>query len=133
MAKKPAAKTRPAARVAPMKAADPGDLTAKKFIERLKTFQSDEELRKIQRYFKSGEGQYAYGDTFIGVRMGHVFALAKAFVDMSPAEIEKLMESDIHEARASTPSCRSTPPPCPALPCATPSKGSAQPTGRNTW
>jgi len=83
-----------------MKTADARDLTAKKFIEMLKTFQSDRELRKIQRYFKSGEGQYAYGDTFIGVRMGQVFALAKAFVDMSPAEIEKLMESDIHEVRA---------------------------------
>jgi 3-methyladenine DNA glycosylase AlkD len=98
MAKKP--KTKPAARVAPMKAAGAKDLTARKFIEKLKTFQSDDELLKIQRYFKSGEGQYAHGDTFIGVRMGQVFALAKAFVEMSPAEIEKLMESDIHEARA---------------------------------
>jgi 3-methyladenine DNA glycosylase AlkD len=100
MAKRPATKTMPAARVAPMKAVDARDLTAKAFTARLKTFQSDEELRKIQRYFKSGKGQYAHGDTFIGVRMGHVFALAKAFVDMPPAEIEKLMESDIHEVRA---------------------------------
>jgi 3-methyladenine DNA glycosylase AlkD len=99
MAKKPA-KTKPAPRVAPMKAADAKDLTAKTFVAKLKTFQSDDELRKIQRYFKSGEGQYAHGDTFIGVRMGQLFALAKAFVDMSPTEIEKLMESDIHEARA---------------------------------
>ena len=96
--KKPAAK--PAKRVAPMKAAAAKDLTARAFIAKLKTFQSDDELRKIQRYFKSGEGQYAHGDAFIGVRMGNVFALAKAFVDMSPAEIERLMESDIHEARA---------------------------------
>lgn len=91
---------KPAARVAALKAADPKDLNAKTFIAKLKTFQSDDELRKIQRYFKSGEGQYAHGDKFIGVRMGHVFALAKAFVDMRPAEIEKLMESDIHEVRA---------------------------------
>ena len=94
------AKKKPAARVAPMKAADAKDLTAKAFIIKLKTFQSADELRKIKGYFKSGEGQYGHGDTFIGVRMGHVFALAKAFVEMSPAEIERLMESDIHEARA---------------------------------
>ena len=96
----PAAKKKPAARVARMKAPDAKELTAKVFIARLKTFQSDDELRKIKGYFKSGEGQYGHGDTFIGVRMGQVFALAKAFVDMSPAEIERLMESDIHEARA---------------------------------
>lgn len=83
-----------------MKAVRPSDLTAKAFIAKLKTFQSDDELRKIKGYFKSGEGQYGHGDTFIGVRMGHVFALAKAFVDMSPSEIEKLMASDIHEVRA---------------------------------
>jgi 3-methyladenine DNA glycosylase AlkD len=93
-------KAKPAPRVAPSKAADPKDLTARRFIEKLKTYQSDDELRKIRRYFKSGEGEYSHGDTFIGVRMGQVFALAKAFVDMAPAEIEKLMESDIHEARA---------------------------------
>lgn len=74
--------------------------SAEQFVERLNALQSDDELRKIQRYFKSGAGQYGEGDRFIGVRMGHVFALAKEFVDMPPAEIETLMESDIHEARA---------------------------------
>jgi 3-methyladenine DNA glycosylase AlkD len=92
------AKARPLPRVKAMPQAKA--LTAKAFIEKLKTFQSDEELRKIQRYFRSGEGEYAHGDTFIGVRMGNVFALAKAHLAMEPAEIEKLMESDIHEARA---------------------------------
>ncbi|MDP3736498.1 MAG: DNA alkylation repair protein [Hyphomonadaceae bacterium] len=99
MARKPAAK-KPAPRVAPLKAAGAKDLTAKKFIAQMMTYQSDDELRKIQGYFKSGEGDYAHGDKFIGIRMGQLFALAKSFVDMSPAEIEKLMDSDIHEARA---------------------------------
>jgi 3-methyladenine DNA glycosylase AlkD len=76
------------------------ELTAKQFLVRLQTMQSDEELEKIQRYFKSGEGEYGVGDRFMGVRMGNVFALAKEFVAMPPAEIERLMESDIHEARA---------------------------------
>lgn len=61
---------------------------------------SDDELRKIQRYFKSGAGQYGAGDTFMGVRMGHVFALAKEFVLMEPAQIELLLESPLHEMRA---------------------------------
>jgi 3-methyladenine DNA glycosylase AlkD len=75
-------------------------LTAKTFLVRLQTLQSDEELRKIQRYFKSEAGDYGEGDRFIGVRMGHVFDLAKQFVALPVAEIEKLLESDIHEARA---------------------------------
>lgn len=76
------------------------DLTADAILARLQDMRSDEELRKYQRYFKFGEGEYAHGDSFIGVRMGHVFALAKECVLTPPAEIEKLMASDIHEARA---------------------------------
>jgi len=74
-------------------------LNAKQFVEKLEALRSAEELRKIQRYFKSGEGQYAEGDKFIGVRMGQVFALAKEFIDMPPSEIAKLLESPIHEVR----------------------------------
>jgi 3-methyladenine DNA glycosylase AlkD len=76
------------------------ELTAKNFIERLKKLQSDEELKKIQRYFKSGEGEYGHGDKFMGVKMGNLFALAKEFGEMPVKEIEKLLESPIHEVRA---------------------------------
>lgn len=74
-------------------------LTAMAFETRLRALQSDEELRKIQRYFKSAEGEYGHGDRFIGVRMGSIFDLAKEFVAMPVAEIETLLDSDIHEMR----------------------------------
>jgi hypothetical protein len=73
---------------------------AKQFVVRLKALQSDKELKKNQRYFKSGEGQYAEGDKFMGVKMGQLFALAKEFSGMPSNEIEKLLESPIHEVRA---------------------------------
>ncbi|HMK20648.1 MAG TPA: DNA alkylation repair protein [Chitinophagaceae bacterium] len=76
------------------------ELTAKNFIAQLKTHQSDDELKKIQRYFKSREGDYGHGDKFMGVKMGTLFALAKEFGEMPIGEIEKLLESPIHEARA---------------------------------
>ena len=76
------------------------ELTAMQFMARLQSLQSATELKKIQRYFKSGEGQYGEGDQFMGVRMGSLFALAKEFMQMPVAEIEKLMDSPIHEARA---------------------------------
>ena len=86
----PASKAKADARVA---------LTARAFTARLLALQDDEELRKIQRYFKSGEGEYGHGDKFIGVRMGSIFALAKEFAGMPPAEIEKLLDNDVHESR----------------------------------
>jgi hypothetical protein len=69
-------------------------MTAKHFIDKLQAQRSATRAKEIQAFFKHGEG-----DTFVGVAMGQVFALAKTFVDMPLAEIEKLLESPIHEAR----------------------------------
>jgi len=71
------------------------NISAAEFVKKLKTYRSPEEQKKIQRYFKDSDG-----DEFIGVRMGQVFALAKEFMEMPPGEIEKLLESPVHEVRA---------------------------------
>ena len=75
-------------------------INAAQFVRKLKTYRSPAELAKLQRYFKSGEGEYGEGDQFIGVRMGQLFALAKEFIEMPLGELEKLLESPIHEVRA---------------------------------
>ena len=56
-------------------------MKAEQLIKKLKAHSSPDELKKIQCYFKSGEGAYGEGDEFIGGRMGQVFALAKEFID----------------------------------------------------
>ncbi|WP_295121081.1 DNA alkylation repair protein [uncultured Chitinophaga sp.] len=71
-------------------------LTAKAFIDQLKTKQSDTEKEKLQRYFKPDNGE----DKFMGIKMGELFAIAKMYGDMPIDEIEKLLESPIHEVRA---------------------------------
>ena len=74
--------------------------TASEFIKRLKAIQSDDELRKYQRFFKFDAANQPKDNYFIGVKMGNLFALGKEFMDMPVGEIEKLMESPIHESRA---------------------------------
>ncbi|HEX5809707.1 MAG TPA: DNA alkylation repair protein [Anaerolineales bacterium] len=68
----------------------PSDLTADKFVKELKSYRSSK-----QRGTKTDGG-----DQFMGVPMRNVFALAKEFIDMPPDEIEKLLDSPIHEVRA---------------------------------
>ena len=75
-------------------------INAAQFVRKLKTCSSPGEVEKIQRYFKTGKGEYGEGDKFIGVRMGQLFALAKEFIEMPPGELEKLLENPIHEVRA---------------------------------
>lgn len=68
----------------------PSDLTAEKFVKKLKSYRSSN-----QQAIKTDTG-----DQFVGVPMRDVFALAKEFMDMPPDEIENLLESPIHEVRA---------------------------------
>jgi 3-methyladenine DNA glycosylase AlkD len=53
----------------------------------------------LGRFFKTGEGQYGAGDTFIGVRVPQTRLVAKKFQDISLADIETLLDSPIHEIR----------------------------------
>ena len=75
-------------------------LTAKHFFDKLSALRSDTELKKHQRYFRFDIDNQSGDDYFIGVRMGDVFKLGKEFKDMPIDEIERLMESPIHELRA---------------------------------
>jgi hypothetical protein len=71
-------------------------LTAEAFSKELMDHRSDEELKKYERYFPlSQRGD----DTFIGVRMGKVFALSKEYIDIPLDEVEKLLDSPMHEIR----------------------------------
>lgn len=74
---------------------EPITLTAEAFVARMEAIKSPIEAEKLKKYFKN-----AVEDEFMGVRMGHLFALAKEFIAMPIDEVEKLLESSVHEVRA---------------------------------
>ena len=69
------------------------DLDAVAFRARLRAQADPEQRERYRRYFPGDE-------SFIGVPMGAVFAVAKEFLAMPLAEIETLLESSVHEDRA---------------------------------
>ncbi|MBR5324153.1 MAG: DNA alkylation repair protein [Muribaculaceae bacterium] len=75
-------------------------MRANDIIEQLKRVAS-EEKRKVQlRFFKTGVGEYGYGDEFLGVMVPQVRAIVKAvWEDITLEDIETLLHSPYHEAR----------------------------------
>ncbi len=51
------------------------------------------------RFFKSGPGEYAEGDEFLGVRVPEQRKIARKFVKLPQQEVLKLLKSKYHEER----------------------------------
>ena len=67
---------------------------------RLQTLASPQTAAIQQRFFKTAPGEYGEGDIFIGVKVPVLKTLAKEYTNISIAEAEKLLQSEIHEERA---------------------------------
>ncbi len=53
----------------------------------------------LERFFKTGPGEYGEGDTFIGVTVPQSRSVAKKYAGMSFEELQKLAPSKIHQER----------------------------------
>jgi 3-methyladenine DNA glycosylase AlkD len=71
----------------------PIKMKADEFLDRLETLRSS----KVTESHKHLASETS--DVILGVPMGQVFALAKEFIHLPLDEVEKLLESPIHEAR----------------------------------
>lgn len=67
--------------------------------ERLRALGDPQQARLLQRYFKTGPGEYGEGDIFVGMRVPQVRRLAKEYRSLSLSETVRLLQSPIHEAR----------------------------------
>lgn len=60
---------------------------------------SEEKAKVLQRFFKTGPGEYGEGDVFIGVRVPELRRLVKKYPDITIKQVMQLLSSTIHEER----------------------------------
>jgi 3-methyladenine DNA glycosylase AlkD len=78
---------------------NPRPATPREVRECLRTLGSPEGAAAAQRFFKTGPGQYAEGDVFLGLRAADMHRLAKVYSNLPVKALRTLLCSRIHEER----------------------------------
>jgi len=66
---------------------------------RLRGFANPDTARILQRFFKTGPGQYGEGDTFLGIKVPVIRKVAREFPGVSLDTVTALLGSPYHEER----------------------------------
>ncbi len=67
--------------------------------EEIKKSANPEKAKVLQRFFKTGKGQYGEGDIFLGITVPESRKIAIKFKDLTLESVEILLQSKIHEER----------------------------------
>lgn len=70
-----------------------------KLRSELRELGSPEKAKFLLRFFKTGEGQYGFGDVFIGVTVPQQRIIARKYKNIVLKEVETLLKSPVHEER----------------------------------
>ncbi len=74
-------------------------MTFREAFEELEKYADPEKAEHSKRFFKSRPGEYGEGDIFLGITVPNQRKVAKKFKRMPLHEVEKLLQSDMHECR----------------------------------
>ncbi|WP_372808651.1 DNA alkylation repair protein [Pontiella sp.] len=77
----------------------PMQATAKEIGSELRQLANPEDAAVLQRFFKTGKGDYGEGDVFLGIRVPQTRRLARRFRGTGLPEMLALLQSEYHEAR----------------------------------
>ncbi len=74
-------------------------MSIKRVKQEIKEFSNKELAVFLQRFFKTGPGQYGEGDKFAGIKVPVSRKIAINNSDLSLSEIKELLHSEVHEER----------------------------------
>jgi 3-methyladenine DNA glycosylase AlkD len=74
-------------------------MTLHELHKEIKMLADPDRAKSSSWFFKTGEGQYGYGDVFIGLTVPQQRIIAKKYKELPLSDIEQLLTSKIHEER----------------------------------
>jgi len=75
------------------------DMSASLALTELKAFGKKGRVSDLARFYKTGPGEYAEGDVFLGGSVPQTRSVASNYKDLPFDELDKLFKSHFHEAR----------------------------------
>jgi len=70
-----------------------------KLLKELQKAGSPEQVNILQKFFKTGKGEYGEGDVFLGIKSQQIKDIAKKYHGLSLSKIKELLKSKVHENR----------------------------------
>lgn len=74
-------------------------MSVERIREKLRAQADAQQAANLQRFFKTGPGDYGEGDLFLGLRVPQIRKLVSDFAETSLMDINQLLRSEIHEER----------------------------------
>lgn len=74
-------------------------MTYKDLSRQIRAMGNKEQAKILQRFFKTGKGEYGEGDIFVGIKVPPLRAFAAKNIDADFDIIQQLLNSGIHEER----------------------------------
>ncbi len=65
----------------------------------LRSFGDKSKGEFLRRFFKTGKGEYAHGDVFLGITVPQTRAVAKKYSGIPLSDVQKIISSKFHEER----------------------------------
>lgn len=74
-------------------------MKALEIIEALQVLASEDKAKHLNRFFKTGKGQYGEGDKMMGIVVPETRKVAKEYKSLPLSELQTLLDNEWHEVR----------------------------------